>query len=86
MYTNVIKLFAKNENELKIPKQSVRIHKDDIGMRFKCAMLIMKSRKWQMTEGTELQNQETIRTLGENGNYKYMGMFKAEMIKQAEMN
>ena len=42
------------------------MYSDDIGMNFsieKCAMLVMKSRKRQMTEGIELPNQEKIRTL-----------------------
>ena len=39
-----INLFAKNEEELEILMQVVRIYSDDIGMEFgieKCAMLIM---------------------------------------------
>ena len=43
-----IKLFDKNEKELKTLIQAVRIYSDDIRMEFgveKCTMLIMKSRK-----------------------------------------
>ena len=46
MHMNNIKLFAKNEKELEILIQAVRIYSEDIGMEFaieKCAMLIMKS-------------------------------------------
>ena len=48
-----IKLFAENEKELETPIQAVRIYIQDIGMEFgieKCAMLIMRSGKRQMTE------------------------------------
>ena len=38
-----------------------------------------------MTEGTELPNQEKIRTLGEKETFKYLGIFEAVTIKQAEM-
>ena len=33
----------------------------------------------------ELPNQDKIRTLGENETYKYLGILKADTIKQAEM-
>ena len=50
----------------------------------KCAMLIMRSGKRQMTEEIELSNQEKIRTLGEKETYKYLGILEADTIKQAE--
>ena len=48
MYMGSIKLFAKNEKELKNLIHAVRIYSQDIGMEFgieKCAMLVMKSGK-----------------------------------------
>ena len=66
MYMDNIKLFTKNEKELEILIQAVRIKSQDIRMEFgieKCAMLIMKSRKWQTMKGIELLNQEKIRIL-----------------------
>ena len=59
MYMDDIKLFPQNEKELKTLKQAVRIYSQDIGMKFgieKCAILKMKSGKWQTTEGIELPN------------------------------
>ena len=38
-----------------------------------------------MTEGMELPNQEKVRMLGEKETYKYLGIFKADIIKQVEM-
>ena len=54
IYIDNIKLFAKNEKELETLIQAVRIYWEDRGMEFvidQCVMLIMKSRKQQMTEG-----------------------------------
>ena len=82
-----IKLFATNEKELETLIQAVSIYSEDIGMEFcieKCAMLIMKGRKRQMTEGTELRNQEKIRTIGEKETYKYLGILEMN-IKDAEI-
>ena len=61
MYMDDINLFARNEKELETLIRAQRIYRDDIVMVFggeKCAMLIIKSGKRQMTEGIELQNQE----------------------------
>ena len=73
MYMDDIKLFAKNEKELETLIHTVRIYSKDIGVEFsteKCAMLIMRNGKRQMTEGMELPHQERIRTLGEKETYK----------------
>ena len=51
----------------------------------KCVMNVMKIRKWQITEGIELPNQERIRTFGEKENYKYLGILEADTIKQVEI-
>ena len=51
----------------------------------KCAMLVMKSGKRHLTDGVELPNQDKIRTLAENETYKYLGILKADTIKQVEM-
>ena len=80
MYMDDIKLFAKNEKELKTLIHAVRIYSQNIGMEFgieKCAMLVMKSGKQHMTDGMELPNHDKIRTLGENETYKYLGILEA---------
>ena len=61
MYIDNIKMFAKNEKKSETLTQTVRIYSQDIGIEFgieKCAMLIMRSRKWHMTKGIQLPNQE----------------------------
>ena len=51
----------------------------------KCAMLVMKSGKRQLTDGMELPNHDKIRTLAENETYKYLGILVADTFKQVEM-
>ena len=88
MYMDDIKLFAKNKKELETLIHAIRIYSQDIGMEFgieKCAVLVMKSSKWHMTDKMELPNQDKIRTLRENETYKYLGILKADTIKQVEM-
>ena len=66
MYMNDIKLFAKDEKELEILIQTIRIYRRNIQMKFgweKCAMLTIKNGKRQMTEGTEQLNQEKYECL-----------------------
>ena len=61
IYVDDIRLFAKNEKESKTLILAVRIYIQDIGMEFgieNCTMLIMRSGKYQMTEGIELPNSE----------------------------
>ena len=71
MYMDDIKVFVKNEKEMKTLTQIIRIYSQYIGMEFsieKCVMLIMKSGKKETMSGIELTNQESIKTLGEKEN------------------
>ena len=64
------------------------IYSQDLGMEFgieKYAMQIMRSGKWQMTEGIELPNQEKIKTLVEKETYKYLEILEADTIKLVEI-
>ena len=88
MYIDDIKLFAKNEKELETLTHTVRIYSRDIGMEFgieKCALLVMKSGRRQLTDGMELLNKDKIKMLAENDTYKYLGILEVGTIKQAEM-
>ena len=51
----------------------------------KCAMLVMKNGKRQLTDGMELPNQDKIKTFEENEYYKYLVILEADTIKQVEM-
>ena len=87
MYMDDIKLFAKNEKRIgnrNTGDENIRSGHRDIE---KCAMLVMKSRKWCMTKGIELPNQENVRTLGESkpiNSWEYR-IIEADTIKQVEM-
>ena len=50
----------------------------------KCAMLIMKSGKWQTTEEIEQPNQEKIRTLREKETYRYLGILEADTSRDKQ--
>ena len=45
----------------------------------------MKGGKRQVTEGMEQSNHERIKTLGEKNDYEYVGILKADTIKQVEV-
>ena len=64
------------------------IYSQNLGIEFgieKYAMIIMRSRKRDITEGIELPNQDKIRTLREKKTYKYLGILEAKFIKHAEI-
>ena len=48
-------------------------------------MLVMKNGKQHLIDGMELPNQDKIRTLGEREINKYLGILKADTIRQVEM-
>ena len=48
----------------------------------KYAMLIIKSRKRQITERIKLPNPEGIRTLGEKENYEYLEYWKWKLTNK----
>ena len=73
-------IFAKNETVIQI----IRIYCKDFGMEFgigKGAVLIMKNWKRETADRIEVQNQEIIKTLGENQNSKHLGILEADCIK-----
>ena len=63
------------------------MYSQDIGMEFTIEKLrSARHEKWQTTsDGTELLNQDKIRTLAENETYKYLEMLEADTVKQVEM-
>ena len=85
---DAIKLFAKNEKELETLIHAFRICTQDIGMEFgieTCAILVMKSGRRHITDGTEQPNQDMITMLEGKETYKYLGILEADTIKQVEM-
>ena len=65
----------------------IRIYSRDIWMEFgieRCAMRVMKSGKWHLTDGMELPNQDKIRTPAENEICKYLSILEVDTIIQVE--
>ena len=88
MYVDDIKLFAKNEKELKTLIRTVRIYSQEIGMEFaieKCTMLIMRSRDTTHDGRNRTTNQEKIKMLGEKETYKYLGILEGDTIEQVDL-
>ena len=87
MYMDDIRLFAKDEKELETLIHAVRIYNQEIGMEFsieKCAIIIWKAVNDTCRNQWNHQNREKIRMLGEKETYKYLGILKANTIKQVE--
>ena len=88
MHMDDIKLFSKNGKEFKTIIETIKLYSQDIEMEFgieKCALLIMRSGKRQITEAIEIPNQERIRSLGEKETCKYSEKLEAVTIKQVEV-
>ena len=82
------KLYAKNESGLDALVQSVRIVSNDIGMEFgvqKCAMLVIKRGKVIESNGIDLPNNETIKSIHEENGYKYLGVMEADQVLGGQM-
>ena len=77
-----IRIFAKIEKELDTLTLTIIIYRQDRGIEFssdKYDLLIIKSGKRQITEGTE---QERI---GKNKSYECLRILEADTIKRAEI-
>ena len=82
-----LKLYGKNERELRELMRIVSMYSKDIGMEFgfeKCAMLSIKSGVKTKSEGIEVPSGEMIREVGEEG-YKYLGVLQECKVKNKQM-
>ena len=88
LFMDDLKLFAKNEKQLESLIHTVRIFSDDIRMEFgltKCALLVMERGRLERSDGIEMPNGETMKSIDEGGGYKYLGILEADRIKHGEM-
>ena len=51
----------------------------------KCVMLVIKSDERKKADGIELPNLKSRKRLVEKENYKFLGISKADIIKQGEI-
>ena len=83
-----LKLYAKNEQQLDSLVQTVRTFSEDIGMQFgidKCALIVLKRGKRTVCEGISHPDNLVIKSLEEDGSYKYLGILEADQIMHKEM-
>ena len=76
-----LKSYSRNEKELNLLVQTIRIFSKDIGMEFgieKCAMLVIEKGKIVKSVGIELPDGKVIKSLQEGESYKYLGILEAE--------
>ena len=81
-----LKLYAKNENEIKGLVSTVEVFSQDIGMQFsikKCSVIIMNRGKVKSIDRIELPSGEKIREIGDG--YKYLGILEYDWAKEQEM-
>ncbi len=86
---NDLKLFAKNETEIKFLVQTVRIFSDDIGMQFgleKCASMTKKRGKRVHSDGIVLPNGAQMRALGKEESYWYLCVLESDYVFHDESN
>ena len=72
LFMDDLKLYSKNEREMKSLLQTVRLFSEDVKMDVgivKCATLNMRRRKLQNPIGVQLTNSKTIPGLGEGQDY-----------------
>ena len=82
-----LKLFAKDENEIDSLVRTVNVFSEEIGMMFgvqKCGVVVMKREKVVKSDGIQLPNGESIKSVGEEG-FKYLGMLEIDEIMNQTM-
>lgn len=84
-----LKLYGSNEKELNSLVHTVRVFSSDIGMDFgieKCAMMVRKRGKLDMSEGIRLPDGRIIRSIGDDvEGYRYLGVLEADDIMHDEV-
>ena len=88
LFMDDLKVYGKNKDEVDGLVNTVRIFSEDIGMKFgikKCAVLILKRGKVCSSDGILLPDQQKIKNLGDDEEYKYLGVLESDQIKHEEM-
>ena len=87
LFMDDLKLFAKDENEIDSLVRTVNVFSEDIGMMFgvqKCGVVVMKRGKVVNSDGIQLPNGESIKSVDEEG-YKYLGILEIDEIMNQTM-
>ena len=79
-----LKVFGKNEKELDVLLNTVRVFSEDIRMEFginKCGVLVMKRGRLSRTVGIEMPSGDMIKEIDTELGYKYLGVLEADSFK-----
>ena len=88
LFMDDLKVFGKNEKELDMLLNTVRVFSEDIRMEFgisKCGVLVMKRGKLFRTEGIEMPSGEVIKEIDTELGYRYLGILEADSFKDNKM-
>ncbi|XP_026685290.1 uncharacterized protein LOC113470790 [Diaphorina citri] len=88
LYMDDLKLFGKNENELKMLLDLVAGYSIDIKMEFgveKCAKAIVQRGKLVITENIKINEEMEVKQLEQDNTYKYLGIEESNEIKCEKM-
>ena len=83
LFMDNLKMYSKRESVLDCFIQTVRIFREDNGMKFwidKGDTLVMKKMKIVKSHGIELSNEKVIKLLEERQGYKYLGLLEADEV------
>ena len=84
LFTDSLKLYAKNEKGLESLVQTVRIFSDDTGMEFgidTCVVLVLKRGKIAKFDGISLSYRRFMTRSTEGPGYKYLGILRFKLIR-----
>ena len=87
-YFDDVKLYGKDDSELEGLLKTIKSFSDDIGMEFgleKCAKATFNRGKLVRTNSIELELETTIKELGQEQTYKYLGIDESDGIQHASM-
>ena len=88
LYMDDLKLYGKTSAELQSLLNTVRVYSEDIGMEFgldKCATLEMHRGKHVASQGIAMPQGASIKALGIEESYKYLGILQAGDIQHADV-
>ena len=88
LFMDDLKLYAKDEKQLDSLVNTVQIFSLDIGMEFgigKCGILVMKRGRYKKSEEIKLPNDQEIKEINVDNEYKYLEILEADGIKDKEM-
>ncbi|KAF2892636.1 hypothetical protein ILUMI_13535 [Ignelater luminosus] len=83
-----LKIFGKNEQELKKEMKVIQTYSTDIGMEIglkKCVKVTFKREERVKSEGIEMEDSDLIKELGENETYKYLDINKTRGIDETQV-